>query len=230
MAGRIAATLGALGLCVLATPAAQAMEEGWFMELAIGRASFTDVSAADLEEPTRNFFEADLSLNVDSLDGTVKTTDRSYAVISGYRFNENWAMETGFFRLGAFQYRATGTVSDGGGSYPAFFNLSFRAKGVMFGVSGTQPIGDLFEVRGRAGISSSDTRIKFSAGVQSSVLPETKYSASSQDFYIGAGVGMYLWDYYRVGFDWMRHRNIGKPSYTYKANVDNLLLSISYIY
>lgn len=229
MAGHLARILGVLAFVTMAAPAqAQFLGPGWFFEVAVGQANFTDVKRGDLDQLTGNFF-AENNLAVETLSSTLSRKDRSYAINSGYRFSDYLQMETSYFRLGAFQYAASGTVSDSGGVYPATLNFSFRAKGVMFGIAATYPLGDRFELRGRAGMSTSSTRVKIAAAL-SGQGPSGKITASSQDFYFGAGVGTYLWDYYRVGIDFTRHRNIGKPSLTYRANVDNLMLSVGYRY
>ncbi len=232
MAGRIAGTLGVLALAAMMAPAVQAMGEDWSVEIAMGEAKFSNVTTADLESAPNDIFFAQYSAKFETQDATLKRHDRSYALITSYRFNRNLAMETGYFRPGAFQYAARGTVaggSPGGSALPAGFNYSFRVKGVMLGVSTSWPLGEQLELRGRAGMSTSDTRIKYTATVQSSHYQD-EWSASSQDFYLGAGVGAKLGDSYRVGIDWMLHRNIGKAGLTYSATVSNIMLSLSYQY
>lgn len=218
-----------LVLGAMTAPAAMALEEGWSFEVAMGQARFTDVKAADIDPLTVDFF-SQFELEVGP-GGTssVKTRDRSYALITSYRLNEHWGFDTGYFRLGAFQYGWMGTVGGQGNFVPGSFNLSFRAKGILFGAMYSYRLGEIFEVRGRGGISTSDTRLKYSATVQATTVADA-LKASSQDFYFGVGVGANIGDYYRVGIDWMRHRNMGKPSLTYRADVDNIMASFSYMY
>lgn len=230
MAGHLARILGVLAFVTMAAPAqAQFLGPGWFFEVGVGEANFSGAKRSELDALTGAFFDS-FNLTVDSLDSTLSRKDRSYAINSGYRFNDYLQMETTYYRLGAFQYAAAGSVSDQGGSYPATMNFSFRAKGVMFGVAGTYPFADRFELRGRVGLSTTSTRLRYAAALSGQGSVADKVTASSQDFYFGAGVGMYLWDYYRVGIDFTHHRDVGKSELTYSSDVNNLMLTLGYRY
>jgi hypothetical protein len=217
-------------VALVAAPAAQAqmLDRGWYFELAAGKSSFKDVDNAGLDALTRDFF-ASFDLPVQTLASTRDDYERSYALLSGYRINPYFAVEAGFFRLGAVQYAATGTVSDAGTLRPASFNFSYRAKGVLIGGAGTLPLGEIFELRGRAGITNSETRVRFFATVDGNSVND-QYSESSQDFYYGAGAGLWLGQYYRVGVDYLHHDKFGKAGGNGSTDVDNLLLSLSYQY
>jgi OmpA-OmpF porin, OOP family len=207
---------------------AQILEPGWYFELAVGKAKFKDVSAADIDGVTRNFFDS-FALPVQTLNSTLEDKDRSYALVSGYRFLPWLSIEAGFFRLGAFQYRSTGTVSDAGTLRPATFDFSYRAKGVLVGGTAELPLGRYLALRARAGLTNSDTRVRIRASVAADGVQD-EYSESSQDFYYGVGAGMNVWDYYRVGIDWMRHNQFGRASGNGSTDVDNILLSFTYSY
>jgi OOP family OmpA-OmpF porin len=222
MVGRIAEILGALAVIAMAAPA-QAAGENWSFEIAMGQASFTDVKTSELDLLPSAFY------GIDVQDSTLRSTDRSYALITSYRFSRNLAMETGFFRLGAFQYTATGTADVGNSNAPASFNFNFRAKGVMLGIAAALPLGEILELRGRGGISTSSTRVRRIATVQGTSLQD-EITASSQDFYLGAGVGANFGETYRIGIDWILHRDIGKQAFTYSATASNVMLSVAYMY
>ena len=228
MAGRFARFLGVVAVAGLMAPAAQAaMYEGWTFEVAVGKATFKDANIADLDALAVGFFDS-YTIDFAPQQSTLDDTDRSYALISGYRFNRNWAMDVGYFRLGAFQYATTGIIDNDPNSTGGF-EIGFRAKGAFVGVSGMLPLGETFELRGRAGLSSTDTRLRFSAAALGGGVSD-KLNASSQDFYIGAGVGATFWEVYRVGLDWMHHRKVGKSQLTYSTDVDNILLSVGFQY
>lgn len=230
MARRFTRILGVLALSFMVMPAAQAMQDGWFFEVAAGQANFSDVKINDIEGMSAGFFWREYGADFTTLESSLKQKDRSYALISGYRFNRQLALEVSYIRLGAFQYQGLGQVEESDTTLSVPVTWTFRAKGVGFGVAGTLPIGDRFELRGRAGLTTSDTRLRNRFSVNGQQFPRTSWTASSQDFYVGAGVGVNLGYYYRVGIDWMRHRNVGKGHLTYRANVDNLLLSFNYQY
>jgi hypothetical protein len=233
MPRQILKTLCALVFAAAVTPAAQAqlMDSGFYFEVAVGKATFKDVTIAGMDGLARNFFGGSFAdeLTYDGISATLQDKDRSYALISGYRMSPYLSFEAGYFRLGAFQYVSSGTVSDGESTAPGNFNFSYRAKGFLVGATGTLPIGSVLELRGRVGVASSDTRVKVSYSIDGE--GETlRGSENSQDFFYGAGVGANVWDYYRIGLDFMRHSKVGRASGNGTTDVDNILLSFSYVY
>ena len=225
MTGRISTTLGILALAAAVSPVTQALEPGLYFELSLGKSKFKDVG---LDEFAHAFFEY-YDLPVQSLSSTVDDTDGSYAITTGYRLNRYLAGEVSYFRLGASQYYAQGTVSDGGSILPATFWVGYRSKGIAIGGAATLPVGRYLELRARGGISNTDTRLKFTATVESDELSD-KSSDNSQDFYYGAGVGLNFWTYYRIGIDFTKYDGMGKASTTGDTDIDNVQLSFSYQY
>ena len=225
MTGRIFTTLGILAVAAAASPTTQALEPGLYFELSLGKSKFKD---AGLDEFAHAFFEY-YDLPVQSLNSTTDDTDGSYAITTGYRLNRYLAGEVSYFRLGASQYFAQGTVSDAGVSLPASFWAGYRSKGIAIGGAATLPVGRYLELRARGGISNTDTRVKFTATVESDELTD-KISGNSQDFYYGAGVGLNFWTYYRIGVDITKYSGMGKASATGETDIDNVQLSFSYQY
>jgi OmpA-OmpF porin, OOP family len=226
----IARAFSILAFVLVHSSAAQAqmLDRGWYFEVALGKATFKDVSTADLDALTRDFFDS-FELPVQTLSSTRDDYERSYALLSGYRFSPYLAFEAGLFRLGAVQYAAAGSVSDAGTLLPASFNFSYRAKGVLIGGTATLPLGEYFELRGRAGITNSETRVRYFATVDG-VAASDHFSESSQDFYYGAGVGFWIGQYYRIGADFLHHDKFGKAGGNGSTDVDNILLSFTYEY
>lgn len=218
-----------LGILTLAAAApALALEPGLYFELSMGKSKFKDVDQASLDFAMRDFFES-FDLPVQSLSSTLEDTDQSYAITTGYRLNRYLAGEVSYFRLGASQYYGQGTVSDVGNIVPASLWVGYRSKGIAIGGAATLPVGRYLELRARGGISNTDTRVKFTATVESDVLSD-KSSDSSQDFYYGAGVGLNFWTYYRIGIDFTKYDGMGKASTTGDTDIDNVQISFSYQY
>lgn len=227
---RLARLLGILALGLAALPAAQAqyLDRGWTVEIGTGRTTFKDVEKASLDGLTRDFFNS-FTLPVQTLSSTLDTRGRSLSLLAGYRFNRWFAVEAGMYTLGSFQYAATGTVDDAGTIRPANFTFGYHARGILMGGTATLPLGRSFELRARAGISNSDVRIKYSATVDADSIAD-RFSDTSQDLYYGVGAGIVVWDYYRIGVDYLRHDNVGKASSTGTTSVDNVMLSIGFRY
>jgi OOP family OmpA-OmpF porin len=221
-------------LCFLALgfalPCAQAqyLDRGWTVEIGAGKTTFKDVGKADLDGLTRDFFDS-FTLPVQTLASTLDTKDRSLSLLAGYRFNRWFAAEAGMYSLGSFRYAATGSVNDAGTVRPASFNFGYHVRGILMGGTATLPLGRSFELRARAGISSSDVRIRYSATVETDTVAD-KYSDTSQDLYYGIGAGIVVWDYYRIGIDYLHHDSVGKASSTGTTTVDNVMLSLGFRY
>ena len=221
-------------LCVLAglaaMPMAQAqyLDRGWTLEVSVGKTSFKDVEQSGLDQLTRDFFDS-FALPVQTLASTLDTRDRSLALQAGYRFNRWLAADVGFFSLGSFQYASTGTVDDAGTIRPSAFTFGYKVRGVSVGGTATLPLGRNLELRARAGIANSDVNIRYSATVDADTLAD-KYSDTSQDLYYGVGAGFVVWDYYRIGVDYLHYDKVGKASGTGTTSVDNVMLTVGFRY
>lgn len=221
-------------LCILAGIAAatavqaQYLDRGWTMELAAGNTTFKDVASSDLDLATRDFFDS-FSLPVQTLASTLDTTDRSLGLQAGYRFNRWIAADVGFFSLGSFGYAANGTVSDAGTILPASFVFGYKVRGITLGGTATLPLGRNMELRARAGISNSDVKIRYSVTAGTDTLTDG-YSDTSQDLYYGVGAGFVVWDYYRIGVDFLHHHKVGKDSSTGTTSVNNVMLTLGFRY
>lgn len=216
------------GLAVAPVLQAQYLDRGWTMELGAGNTTFKDVTRADLDGLTRDFFDS-FTLPVQTLNSTLDTTARSMSVSAGYRFNRWLAAEAGMYFLGSFRYASTGTVDDAGTISPSTFDFRYRVRGILLGGMATLPLGRNFELRARAGISNSDVSIKYTATVGTDALTDG-FSDSTQDFYYGVGAGLVVWDYYRIGVDYLHHDKVGKNSSTGTTNVDNVMLTVGFRY
>lgn len=217
-----------VGLAVAPALQAQYLDRGWTMELGAGKTTFNDVTRADIDALTRDFFDS-FVLPVQTLNSTLDTTDRSMSVTAGYRFNRWLAADAGMYFLGSFRYASTGTVDDAGVISPSTFDFRYRVRAILLGGTATLPLGRNFELRARAGISNSDVSIKYSATVGTDGVTDG-YSDSTQDFYYGVGAGMVVWDYYRIGVDFLRHDKVGKASSTGTSTVDNVMLTVGFRY
>jgi OmpA-OmpF porin, OOP family len=223
---RLVAILAA-GFAVIPAQA-QYLDRGWTMEIGGGKTTFKDVTRADIDGLTRDFFDS-FALPVQTLNSTLDTTARSLSVSAGYRFNRWLAADAGMYWLGSFRYASTGTVDDAGTINPSTFDFRYRVRAVLLGGTATLPLGRNFELRARAGFSNSDVSIKYSATVGTDGVTDG-YSDSTQDFYYGVGAGLVVWDYYRIGVDFLHHDKLGKASSTGTTSVDNVMLTVGFRY
>lgn len=172
---RVAKTVGTLGLvgcAALNSPFATADDSGWYMGANIGesRAKIDDARITS------------------SLLGTGFTTtsiaddnrDTGYKLFGGYQFNENFALEGGYFDLGRFGYTAT-TVPAG------TLTGSIKLKGVNLDAVGILPITEKFSAFGRLGLNYAQTKGSFSGTGAVNVLNPTP---SKNDTNYKYGVGL----------------------------------------
>jgi hypothetical protein len=227
MAQRIGMLVGVLALAAAASPA-QAFGEKWYIEVGVGNTRFKDVTLAGMDGLTRNFFDS-FDLTVQSLSSTLDTKDRSYSLLSGYKFGDYFTMEAGYVPLGAFRYKSTGTVDDAGTVLPSAFDFTYRANLFLFGATANLPLGERFDVRARLGMTSSNIRIRYTAVADADRLEEG-FSDSTQDLYYGVGAGFKLLDYMRIGVDWQHFSNIGSANTAGSTDIDNVTVSFSYAY
>src|SRR5205085_1339549 len=102
------ATSGLLALTAIASnPAVADDDSGWYVGVNIGQSS----AEIDEERISDSLLGAGLSVSSFSKDDS----DTGYKLFGGYQFNENFALEGGYFDLGKFGYTATtipaGTLS-----------------------------------------------------------------------------------------------------------------------
>lgn len=163
--------LGLTGGAALNIPFAIAEDSGWYIGGNIGqsRAKIDDIGI------TRNL-----------LGGGFITTsivddkrDSGYKLYGGYQFNENFALEGGYFDLGQFGYVATvvpaGTLTG-----------RIRLKGVNIDAVGILPISEQFSVFGRVGLNYAQARDNFvGTGFVNVLNPNPSKSDTNYKFGIG---------------------------------------------
>ena len=112
-----------------------------------------------------------------SISNTSK--DTSYRVFVGYQFNEYFAMEGGYFKLGEFGFKSV-TVPAGVMNGNAYFD------GQNFDLIGSLPINDRLSLIGRFGVDSVRARDTFSGG---GAVVANNSAASVRDANYKGGIG-----------------------------------------
>ena len=144
---RASGSLALAVLAALASPRAVADDFGWYGGVSVGQSRATiddDRIISDLL--SRGFVTT-------SLDGG-NASDTGYKLFGGYRFNRNFALEGGYFKLGEFSYLATTLPL---GSLAG--NVEFQ--GVNLDLLGIWPITDRFSAFGRVGATYVEAKARF---------------------------------------------------------------------
>ena len=106
--------------------------------------------------------------------------DTGYKLYGGYQFNQNLALEGGYFNLGNFGY-TYGTVPAG------TFGGDFRVRGFNLDLVGMFPITDRFSVLGRIGAANAQTRTHFTS---TGLVPVNVSNPRERDTNLKLGVGL----------------------------------------
>lgn len=139
-------TLGLLALATMVSPMALAQETGWYFGANLGQ------SAATIDDAgiTRNLIGQGL------LPSALSDRDRDtgYKLFGGYQFNNNLALEGGYFNLGQFGYTAN-TVPAG------TLNGDIKIQGLNLDLVGRLPITEKVSLIGRVGANYADSSDTF---------------------------------------------------------------------
>ncbi|MFA6016150.1 MAG: OmpA family protein [Gallionellaceae bacterium] len=188
---KASSTLGLAVLAAFISPLAASTELGWMMGANIGesRANIDDVSIKQ-------------QLQADGLAWKRLTEDYSqlaFKLYGGYKFNENFAVEGGYFDLGRFGYTATTTPT---GSLSGHIKL----KGINIDAVGFLPVTEKLSAFARAGVSYAEAKDTFtsSGAVATPTIPNPSETAMNYKF--GFGAQYEVLEHVAVRGEWERYR------------------------
>ena len=129
-------------------------------------------------------------------------TDTSFGVNAGYRFNNFFALEGAYARLGSFDYSAgTGTDTIDG---------KFKASALSLSGVGFYPLSTQWSLYGKAGLTRTDAKLEASS--ESGLTPTQNSSHNGTGLLVGAGV---TYDFARNVYakaGWDRYTKVGDSS------------------
>lgn len=216
-----------LGLALsLASAASWAEGGGWYFGVTGGQAE-ADLNKAELDD----FVLQGFSFAGTVLDGssTLDDGDTSFSLFGGYRVSQYFAVEAGYVDFGTAKYRASGVIDPFGPqtSVPATYSADFEVAGFTATAVGSVPIGTMFDVHGRAGILFADTEITETATISTTSGGES-YSANSEEFFYGLGVGLQVGPNWSLSLDWQQFKDVGDEDETGEADLNRLSLGVIY--
>ncbi|MDP2144758.1 MAG: OmpA family protein [Gallionella sp.] len=208
-------TLGLVGCAAMNSPFAIAEDSGWYIGGNIGQ------SRATID---------DARITSNLLGGGFTTTsivddnrDSGYKLFGGYQFNENLALEAGYFDLGQFGYTANvATVLAG---TPGTLTGRIRLKGVNIDAIGILPISEQFSVFGRVGLNYAQARDNFTGTGSANVLNPNP-SKSDTNYKFGLGLQFNFTEALAMRLEAERYRiddAVGN-----KGDIDLLSLGLTY--
>lgn len=131
--------------------------------------------------------------DVDQIPDTVdkwKDSDTAYKIFGGYRLNRFLAFELDYVNLG----KPSGDVVPG-------FNVDSAVDGFAPYVVGTIPLGQYFELYGRAGYYFYDATTALTDTLDNRVA----FKEDSQDFVYGGGIGLNLGEKFNLRAEYERY-------------------------
>ena len=137
------ARLSLLALAMISSPIVSAAEDGWYLGLNVGE-SLTDIDDVRITErlQARGFRNPIL---------TDKEGDNGRKSFVGYQFNENFAIEGGYFKLGKFGSNVNMSPNSNR-------RFDVKMRGINVDLVSILPITERFSAFGRAGVIYSDVQ------------------------------------------------------------------------
>jgi OOP family OmpA-OmpF porin len=170
---KIAVSLGLVGCAVLSIPSVFADDSGWYMGANIGRS----MGNVDNGEITSQLIAAGAtSVTIDEDE-----RDRAYKIFGGYQYNNNFALEGGYFNLGQLGYTATTTPA---GTLTGEASIS----GLNLDLVGMLPFSEKFSAFGRLGLSYTRTEDTFSNSGFVPVPANADPSKNAANYKFGVGL------------------------------------------
>lgn len=165
--------LGLVGCAVMSSTLAMADDTFWYIGGNIGQ------SNAKIDEAaiTARLQGGGFSTSSFSKDNS----DTAYKLFGGYQFNENFALEGGYFNLGKFGYTAT-TVPAGTSSG------NIKLSGLNLDAVGMLPVADRFSVFARLGLQYAQAKDDFSSSGAVGAPANPSPSKNAINYKAGVGV------------------------------------------
>ena len=203
---------------VIASTSVAAAESGFYVGLTIGESS-TAVSKSELDRAMAEEFNL--------IESSLDDGDTAYGAVIGYRFLPYLAAELGWLDLGdVVDYRASLAVIS-----ISVSSLDVRARasssGPMVSALGILPLGDAWEIFGRAGLLFSDN--KLTVGVSDFYQSfSTSDSDRDEDAVVGIGAAVNFADHWAVRAEYTRIFDAGSEETTGEEDVDLIGLTVTY--
>jgi OOP family OmpA-OmpF porin len=196
----------------LGAPAAD--DSGWYVGLGVGR--------SDARRTTSWGGQTDASLLANGITSStvVSSHDTAWKLFAGYRFNENFAAEGGYTRIGRFA--GTSVISA-----PAAATApgTWDANALSAAIVGIAPIAKQFSAFGKLGLAYSRLSVSVAApGAGGTTVLVNPNNARLQAL-VGAGLTYDVTKQFSVRTEWERFNNVGDGSTTGQTAIDVFSLS-----
>jgi OmpA-OmpF porin, OOP family len=199
--------------------AASANAEGWYVVVFGGEASSEGL---DQDELDASLVDVGFDLQSSSLDDS----DTGFGATLGYQVNENFAAELSYVDLGDVSYQASNEQAN-----PAneSVTLDTSAAGPVFSLLGILPVGERWDLYGRAGLALMDSEGEASA-TAGDVTDRISDSTNRSNMVLGAGVQYDVSDRFGLSLEWDRYFDVGSEEIVGESDIDLFALGLRYYF
>ena len=214
---KFARILSPLLVCAGLGLAASANAEGWYVVVFGGEASSEGL---DQDELDASLVDVGFDLQSSSLDDS----DTGFGAALGYQVNENFAAELSYVDLGDVSYQASNEQAN-----PAneSVTLDTSAAGPVFSLLGILPVGERWDLYGRAGLALMDSEGEASA-TAGDVTDRISDSTNRSNMVLGAGVQYDVSDRFGIQLEWDRYFDVGSEEIVGESDIDLFALGLRY--
>lgn len=191
---------------------------GAYGGLLVGNSKYS-VDAAE-EEADLLGFVLDTGAPTRNLSTSTEDSDIGYTASFGYRFNRYIAAELGLAQFGEAASNVRGEIDQGDGFVPVNVKISFAVGGPLFSVVGILPLGDKFELYGRAGMLFASAERELSARVDGQNAGIGSAKGDSTEVVYGAGLAWHINQIYSVRLEQQRISSVGQEDRTGTEDLD----------
>jgi OOP family OmpA-OmpF porin len=197
--------------------AASAHAEGWYVVVFGGEASSEGL---DQDELDASLVDVGFDLQSSSLDDS----DTGFGATLGYQVNENFAAELSYVDLGDVSYQASNEQAN-----PAneSVTLDTSAAGPVFSLLGILPVGERWDLYGRAGLALMDSEGEATA-TAGDVTDRISDSTNRSNMVLGAGVQYDVSDRFGIQLEWDRYFDVGSEEIVGESDIDLFALGLRY--
>jgi hypothetical protein len=191
---------------------------GAYGGLLVGNAKYS-VDAEEAEADLVNFFQ-NTSAPTRNITTSTEDSDIGYTAAFGYRFGRYVAAELGLAQYGETSSIVRGEIDQGGGFVPANVQLSFAVGGPLFSVIGILPLGDKFELYGRAGVLFASAERDLAARVDGQNAGRGSAKGDSTEVVFGAGLAYHINQIYSIRLEQQRLTEVGQEDRSGTEDID----------
>ena len=190
---------------VAMAPVSGALAEGFYFGASLGQA------IVDL--PSKESFDA--LLGGVSATSELDDTGDAWGVQIGFRFNRFVACVLGYTNFGKADYVAELTAT------PEDYSVRYTSSGPSLSALGIFPIGERFDIHGRAGIIYADTRVRERLeDVTTGEFISVEAKASSTDLFAGVGASWNITPSFSLRVEYAKYFDVGDEDQTGEQDID----------